>query len=171
MINLKHYINSVKKIIFVGGNEALSIASILKSKNIPVILNRVHRLPKSEDSPVNTPYKQPKKLNDAGILFCLSYEGSMEAMGARNLAFTAGTTVAYGQEYENAIQSITLNTAKILGISDVLGSIEHNKNATFFISSGDALDMRTNNVEKAFINGVSVNLNNHQKDLFNKYNK
>lgn len=163
--------HSVKKMIFVGGEEAIAIASVLKSKNIPVIINRVHRLPNSEDSPVNTPYKQAKKLTDAGILFCLSYEGSMEAMGARNLAFTAGTTVAYGQEYENAIKSITLNTAKILGISDVLGSIEQNKNATFFISSGDALDMRTNKIEKAFINGSSVDLNNHQKDLFNKYNK
>lgn len=162
--------HSIKEIVFVGGEEALSIASILKSKNIPIILNRVHRLPKSEDSPVNNPYKQAKRLTDAGILFCLSYEGSMEAMGARNLAFTAGTTVAYGQEYEKAIQSITLNTAKILGISDFLGSIEHKKNATFFISSGDALDMRTNNIEHAFINGSSVNLNNHQKDLFNKYN-
>jgi len=161
---------AIKKIIFVGGEEALSIASILTKKNIPIILNRIHRLPKSEDSPVNEPFTQAKKLTDKGVLFCLSYEGDMEAMGARNLAFTAGTTVAYGQEYENAIQSITLNAAKILGISDILGSIERGKNASFFISSGDALDMRTNNIEQAFINGSSVDLNNHQKDLFNKYN-
>jgi imidazolonepropionase-like amidohydrolase len=93
----------------------------------------------------------------------------MEAMGARNLSFTAGTTVAFGQEYEKAVQSITLNTAKILGIDNILGSIENGKNATFFISSGDALDMRTNNVEQAFINGISINLDNHQKALFNKY--
>ena len=90
-------------------------------------------------------------------------------MGARNLSFTAGTTVAYGQEYEKAVQSITLNTAKILRIDHLVGSIENGKNATFFISSGDALDMRTNNVEQAFINGLSVDLNNHQKELFNKY--
>ena len=44
------------------------------------------------------------------------------------------------------LQSITLNTAKILGIDNILGSIESGKNATFFISSGDALDMRTNNI-------------------------
>jgi imidazolonepropionase-like amidohydrolase len=93
----------------------------------------------------------------------------MEAMGARNLAFTAGTTVAYGQDYEDAIQSITLNPAKILGIDNILGSIENGKNATFFISSGDALDMRTNNVEYAFISGVYIDLGNHQKELFDKY--
>ena len=159
----------VKNIIIVGGEDAIDIANILIEKDIPVILNRVHRLPKSQDTPVDDPFKQAKKLQDKGILFCLSYEGDMEAMGARNLSFTAGTTVAYGQEYEDAVQSITLNTAKILGIDNILGSIENGKNATFFISSGDALDMRTNNVEKAFINGISNNLGNHQKELFDKY--
>jgi len=103
------------------------------------------------------------------VLFCLSYEGGMEAMGARNLPFTAGTTVAYGLDYEDAIQSITLNTAKILGVDKEIGSIEHGKNATFFISYGDALDMRTNNVERAFINGNLIDLNNHQTELFEKY--
>lgn len=159
----------IKNIIIVGGEDAIDIANILIEKNIPVILNRVHRLPKSQDTPLDAPFKQAKILQEKGVLFCLSYEGEMEAMGARNLAFTAGTTVAYGQEYEKAVQSITLNTAKILGIDNILGSIENGKNATFFISSGDALDMRTNNVEKAFINGISINLDNHQKDLFNKY--
>ena len=159
----------VKNIIIVGGEDALAIATILVEKNIPVILNRVHRLPKSQDSPVDEPFKQAKELQDAGVLFCLSYEGDMEAMGARNLSFTAGTTIAYGQEYEKAVQSITLNTAKILGIADIVGSIESGKKATFFISSGDALDMRTNNVEQAFINGIAIDLNNHQKELFEKY--
>ena len=51
----------------------------------------------------------------------------------------------------------------------MVGSIESGKNASFFISSGDALDMRSNNVEQAFINGNAINLNNHQKDLFKKY--
>ena len=159
----------VRNIIIVGGEDALAIATILVEKNIPVIINRVHRLPKSQDSPVDEPFKQAKELQDAGVLFCLSYEGDMEAMGARNLSFTAGTTIAYGQEYEKAVQSITLNTAKILGIADIVGSIESGKKATFFISSGDALDMRTNNVEQAFINGIAIDLNNHQKELFEKY--
>ncbi len=160
---------NISKIVIVGGEDALSVSDLLIKNNISLILNRVHRLPKSQDSPVDEPFLQAKKLQEAGILFCLSYEGGMEAMGARNLPFTAGTTVAYGQDYEKAVQSITLNTAKILGIDDVVGSIESGKNATFFISSGDALDMRSNNVEQAFINGNAINLNNHQKDLFKKY--
>ena len=159
----------VSKLVIIGGEDALAISDILVSKNIPVILNRVHRLPKSQDSPPNEPYTQVVELQKAGVLFCLSYEGDMEAMGARNLPFTAGTTVAFGQEYEKAVQSITLNAATILGAEKQLGSIEQGKEATFFISSGDALDMRTNNVEKAFIKGIEIDINNHQKDLFEKY--
>ena len=86
----------------------------------------------------------------------------MEAMGLRNLPFTAGTTVTYGQKYENAIKSITLDAAKILGIDDKVGSIEKGKEASFFISSGDALDMISNNIEQAFIKGNEIDLNNYQ---------
>lgn len=162
---------NISKIVIVGGEDALAVSDLLIKNNVPIILNRVHRLPKSQDSPVDEPFLQAKRLQEAGILFCLSYEGDMEAMGARNLPFTAGTTVAYGQDYEKAVQSITLNAAKILGINDIVGSIENGKNASFFISSGDALDMRSNNVEQAFINGLAVDLNNHQKVLFEKYQK
>tara|TARA_B110000444_G_C18620012_1_gene491711 strand:+ start:47 stop:571 length:525 start_codon:yes stop_codon:yes gene_type:complete len=160
---------SITKIVIVGAEDALKIVDELKENNISLILNRIHRLPNKVGSPVDEPFTQPAKLQQAGILFCLSYAGEMEAMGARNLPFSAGTAVAYGLEYEKAISSISLNTAKILGIDNYCGSIEKGKDATFFISSGDALDMRTNNVEKAYIQGVVVDLNNHQKELFEKY--
>jgi len=159
----------ITKTVIVGAEDALKIVDELKENNISLILNRVHRLPNKVGSPVDEPFTQAAKLQEAGILFCLSYAGDMEAMGARNLPFSAGTAVAHGLEYEKAISSITLNTAQILGIDKYCGSIEEGKDATFFISSGDALDMRTNNVEKAYIQGIVVDLNNHQKELFEKY--
>ena len=160
---------NIEKTVIVGGEDAIDVISLLKKYDIPVILNRVHRLPDRSGSPIDEPYTQALELQKEGVLFCLSYTGEMEAMGSRNLPFTAGTTIAYGQEYEDAIKSITLNTAKILGVSKSVGSIEEGKDATFFISSGDALDMLTNNVEKAYIKGVEIDLNNDQKRLFNKY--
>ena len=159
----------IPKIVIVGAEDALKIVNELKENNISLILNRVHRLPSKVDGPVDDPFTQAAKLQEAGILFCLSYTGDMEAMGARNLPFSAGTAVAHGLDYEKAISSITLNTAQILGVDEHCGSIEKGKDATFFISSGDALDMRTNNVEKAYIKGIAIDLNNHQKELFNKY--
>ena len=160
---------SITKTVIIGAEDALKIVDAIKENDISLIINRVHRLPSKVGSPVDEPFTQAAKLQDAGILFCLSYEGEMEAMGARNLPFSAGTAVAHGLDYEKAISSITLNTAQILGIDHYCGSIEKGKDATFFISSGDALDMRTNNVEKAYIQGIAVDLNNHQKELFNKY--
>ena len=159
----------INNIVIVGGRDALNAISILKENNISIILERVHSLPVNEDAAIDQFYKLPSQLSENNILFCLAYNGDMEAMGTRNLAFTAGTAVAYGLDMEKAIASISLNTAIILGIEKTTGSIEIGKNATFFISSGDALDMRTNNIELSFIKGIPVNLNNHQKELFEKY--
>jgi imidazolonepropionase-like amidohydrolase len=90
-------------------------------------------------------------------------------MNARNLPFLAGTAHAYGLTEEQAVMAITLNTCKIIGIEKEYGSIEVGKSATLFISEGNALDMRTNNVVFALINGKQVDLGNKQKDLYNKY--
>ena len=159
----------INNIVIVGGRDALNAISILKENNISIILERVHSLPVNEDAAIDQFYRLPSQLSENNILFCLAYNGDMEAMGTRNLPFAAGTAVAYGLDMEKAIASISLNTSIILGIEKTTGSIEIGKNATFFISSGDALDMRTNNVEQAFIKGNAVDLNNHQKELFEKY--
>ena len=90
-------------------------------------------------------------------------------MNSRNLPFYAGTTVAYGLYKEQALQLITLNAAKILGIDAQYGSLETGKSATLFISQGDALDMRTNQLEQAFIDGRNISLESHQTKLWKRY--
>ncbi|MGE0560266.1 MAG: amidohydrolase family protein [Flavobacteriales bacterium] len=163
--------NNVTKVVIVGGYDAWMVADMLKDNKVAVILRRVHDLPVSEDDDVYLPYKLPKKLADAGVLFCLENSGDMEAMGTRNLPFYAGTATAYGLSKEEALKLITLNTAKILGIDATCGSLEPGKDATFFISTGDALDVKTNNVEQAFIQGRAIDLDNHQKKLYRKYSE
>ncbi len=160
---------SIPHMVVVGGDEAYTVADALKENNIPVILSRIHALPARAEDDVDLPYKQPALLQKAGILFCLSYEGPMEQMGERNLPFTAGTAAAYGLTKEEALMSITLNSAKILGIDSTTGSLEEGKDATLFVSTGDALDMKSNNVEFAFIKGNLIDLNNNQKALYEKY--
>ena len=49
------------------------------------------------------------------------------------------------------------------------GSALSRKDATLFVSDGDALDMETNNVILAFIQGRKVNLDNPQKYLYRKF--
>lgn len=161
----------IKKTVIIGGKDSWMITDLLKENNIAVIINRVHDLPDYAEDDVDLPFKLPSLLQKAGVLYCLNNEGDMEAMGTRNLPFMAGTAAAYGLTKEQALKAITINTAKILGIDKTTGSIEVGKDANFFISLGDALDMKTNNVQYAFIKGKLIDLNNEQKELYEKYKK
>ncbi len=162
---------SIKNKVIVGGRDAWKVVNVLKEKNVSVVLSRIHDLPTRVDERSNLLYEQPALLQKAGILFCLNYMGDMEAMGQRNLPFTAGTAVAYGLTKEEALQSISLNAAKIMGIEKQVGSLEVGKKATFFISQGDVLDMRTSIVKFAFIDGKEISLESHHTDLYKKYKK
>tara|TARA_B100000780_G_scaffold35061_1_gene21876 strand:- start:9761 stop:10066 length:306 start_codon:yes stop_codon:yes gene_type:complete len=95
----------------------------------------------------------------------------MERMNTRNLPFYAGSFAAYGVDKEEAVKMITINAAKILGIDDQLGSLEVGKDATLFISKGDALDMRSNILSNAFISGREISLETHQTKLWKRYSK
>ena len=159
----------VKKIVLAGGKDSWMITDFLKENNVSVVLCRLHELPERSDDDIDMVYKTPSLLQKAGVLFCLNYECGMEAMGMRNLPFVAGTAAAYGLTKEEALSAITLNTAKILGIDNRLGSLFAGKDATLFISTGDALDMRTNNVVLAYIRGKKIDLNTEQKMLYEVY--
>ena len=161
--------NGVKKVVIVGGFEAYKTADLLQKNNIGVLLKRVHNMPESDDQDVDLPYKMAKLLIDKGILVGLENSGDMERMQTRNLPFLAGTCAAYGLDKEQALQLITSNTAKILGIDSQCGTLEQGKDATLFISEGDALDMRTNKLIHAFIQGRMISLETHQSQLYAKY--
>ena len=161
--------NGIKKMVIVGGYEAYKTAELLQKNNIGVLLKRVHQMPENDDHDINLPYKLAKLLLDKGVLVGLENSGDMERMNTRNLPFLAGTCAAYGLDKEQALQLITSNTAKILGIDAQCGTLEQGKDATLFISEGDALDMRTNKLTNAFIQGRMISLETHQTKLNDKY--
>ncbi|GEO09762.1 amidohydrolase family protein [Segetibacter aerophilus] len=154
-------------VVIVGGNESYLIADLLKQNNIPVILNNEHRLPETEDEDVDQPYKTPAALQKAGVLFALNDVN--EETRYRNLSFNAGTAAAYGLTKEQALQAITLNSAKILGVDKTTGSLEEGKDANIVISDGDILDMKSSIITSAFIQGRPVSLDNKQKQLYERY--
>lgn len=159
----------IKHLVIVGGYDAPLVADLLRDNTVPVMVQRLHSLPRFAEDDVDLPFRLAKLLEDEGVLYCLQNAGDMEHMGVRNLPFYAGTARAYGLTYEQAVQSITLNAAKIMGVDAFCGSIETGKDATLFISEGDALDMRTNYVTEAFIQGRSIDLDNRQRQLYRKY--
>ncbi len=161
--------NQIKKIVIVGGFEAYKATASLQKYNVGVLLRRVHDMPTSDDQDVNLPYKMAKLLSDKGIVVGLENSGDHERMSVRNLPFLAGTCAAFGLDKELAVQLITLNTAKLLGIEATCGTLETGKDATLFISEGDALDMRTNKLTTAFIQGRDINLDTFQNKLNRKF--
>lgn len=153
-------------VVIVGGSESWRVADHLKENNIPVVYEQVHSLPDYPEDDVEQPYKTPAMLAAAGVDFCFGLGGSWEQ---RNLMFHAGTAVAYGLDPETAVAALTSKAAQILGVGDKVGVLKPGMDATLFISTGDALDMRTSIVEYAFINGRQIDLDNKQKDLYRKF--
>ncbi len=156
-------------LVIIGGSDSWQIADLLKQNNVSVILNQPHSLPTLPDDDVDQPYKTPALLQKAGVNFVINDDDGQTR--GRNLMFNAGTAVTYGLTKEQALQAITLNAAKVLGIEKQTGSIEVGKDANIIISEGDILDMRTNQVTQAFIQGRNINLDDKQKQLNDRYLK
>lgn len=154
-------------LVLVGGADSWQVADLLKQNNVAVILSQPHSLPILDDDDVDQPYKTPAQLQKAGVLFTISDDDGQTR--GRNLPFNAGTAVAYGLDKELALQAITLNAAKILGIADRAGSIEVGKDANLILVKGDVLDMRSSVVTDAFIQGRKINLDDKHKQLYERY--
>jgi imidazolonepropionase-like amidohydrolase len=160
---------NIKKIVLVGARDAHKCSKEINAYGAAVMINRPHDLPQYSDEDIDQPYKQAAQLDALQTKFCIQNAGDMEAMNLRNLPFLAGTCIAYGLDKEKAVSAISLDAAKILGLDSQIGSVEEKKRATLFVSEGDALDMKTNKVVYAFIDGRSIQLINSQDLLSEKF--
>lgn len=155
--------------VIVGGSDAYLLTNFLKTNNIAVVVKKPHSLPNNADDDVNMPYKNVAALANAGVTVVISMGSGDGFWQQRNLPFMAGTAATWGMDKEEALKTITLNPAIAMGIDQTTGSLAIGKDATFFISAGDALDMITNRVEQAFIQGREINLDNLHKQLDKKF--
>lgn len=154
--------------VLVGADDAWMVVDFLKAHNVAVVLGKTQSLPAREDADVDQTFKTAALLQEKGVLFALSNDGFWQQ---RNLPFQAGQAVGFGLPKEAGVTALTLTPAKILGIDNTTGSLETGKDATLFISEGDALDMRTCQVTAAFIQGRTINLDNKHKQLNQRFEK
>jgi imidazolonepropionase-like amidohydrolase len=156
-----------KNLVLVAGQDAQLLTERLKAENIPVILTGALRVPTRKADPYDGGFTAAAKLNEAGVRFCMADNGT--PMLSRNLPFNAGMASAFGLPKEAALRSVTLSAAEILGVADRLGSLEAGKEASFFVSDGDPLDIMTH-IERVWINGQEVDLeDDHQRRLWHRY--
>ena len=154
------------KLIIRGANEALEVASLLKEKNVPVIIGPSTDLPRSEDADYDETYSFAGKLHKAGVKFAFQ---SNDAAYARSLPYEAGTTAAFGLPKEEALKAVTIYPAQIFGVDNLVGSIEVGKIANLIVTDGDPLEFKSH-VKHMFINGHPVSLSSRHTELYEKFN-
>jgi imidazolonepropionase-like amidohydrolase len=153
------------KMILAGGSEAYKVKDLLRSKNVPVILRPVLTLPVDEDDPYDRLLNQPAELAEAGVKFAL---GSFDNSFARRLGQNAGNAAAHGLSQDDALKSVTLYPAQILGLADQVGTLEPGKLANIIVTDGDPLELTTE-LKYLFIRGQLTSTDNRHKRLFEKY--
>ena len=156
-------------IVIVGGRDAWLNPKLLVRYNIPVILLGVQVTPRRRFEPIHLPYKIPSLLQNSGVHFCISLDPGYPMDGhVRTLPDEAMRASTWGLTKNQALRSIPLSAAEILGIDNKVGSLEPGKEATFFIADNEPLTQITNPI-KAFIQGRELDLSDRQKNLWKKY--
>ncbi|BAA29905.1 amidohydrolase [Pyrococcus horikoshii] len=127
----------IKNIIIEHGTEAYKISDVLKENGIPVILGPVI-FPRRGVELRELSSKLAFQLYNSGMMFALTTDHP--ALPIQYLTLVAAACVGEGLPYEEALKSITINPAKILGIDRFVGSLEPGKDADIVLFDGDPLN-------------------------------
>jgi len=153
------------KMILCQAPEAYKVTAELKARDIPVVLGPTLSLPLEDDDPYDRPFTTPADLYKSGVKFSF---GTFSNEFSRNLPYQAAAAVGFGLPKEEAMKAITVNAAQIWGVANQLGTIEEGKSADFMVTDGDPLEEPTQ-VKQLFIRGQTVDLENKQHKLYEKY--
>ena len=153
------------KMILAGGAESYKVKDLLRSKNIPVILQPTLTEPLDEDDPYDRSLTTAAELSDAHVKFAF---GSFDNSFARRLGQQAANAVAHGLAYDEALKAVTIYPAQIFGLSDQLGTLENGKIANIIVTNGDPLELTTD-VRYLFIKGQLTSTDNKHKAEYEKY--
>lgn len=152
--------------IIIGGADAWQVASLLKEKDVPVVLTGVMGLPSREDDPYDVNFTAPSVLAKAGVRFAIS--AGDDGAEVRNLPQVAGMAAAFGLTAEDALKAVTLWPAQIFGVADRLGSLEVGKMANVVVTDGDILEARTRPLH-LIIDGRLVPLGSKHESLYEMF--
>jgi len=153
------------KMILAGGAESYKVKDLLRSKNIPVILQPTLTEPLNEDDPYDRSMTTAAELADAHVKFAF---GSFDNSFARRLGQQAANAVAHGLAYDEALKAVTIYPAQIFGLADQIGTLENGKIANVIVTNGDPLELTTD-VRYLFIKGQLTSTDNKHKAEYEKY--
>ncbi len=141
------------KLVIDGAAEAYRLVPEIKRARAEIVLHAT--MARNSGDMVNMNRESAAILTAAGIP--VSIESGFEAYvpKTRVILFEAGQAMVHGLSFDDALKSITLNPAKLLGIEKKVGSIEKGKDADLVLFNGDPFEYLTK-VCGVFIDGVAV---------------
>jgi len=154
------------RFVLAGSRDMDLVADQLAEMNVPVMLTGVISGPARSWEGYDEGYKIPLKLYEAGVDFFIT--GDAGAASTYRIHHHAASAVAFGLPKEKALQSITIDAARLLEIDDMVGSLEPGKHATLMITDGDALELWTRK-EQVFIKGRKIEMLDKHKRLYEQY--
>jgi imidazolonepropionase-like amidohydrolase len=129
------------RMVLDGGAEAHAVLDQIKASGYPVILHppMQHAYGDME----NLSFETASKLKAAGIPFALQSGFESYVPKTRVVLFEAGVAAANGLSFEDALRSVTIDAARILGIEGRVGSLEEGKDADLAMYDGDPFEYAT----------------------------
>ncbi len=154
------------EMVLVGSRDMDLVAPQLAKHNVPVILTGVISGPARQWEAYDAAYRIPSRLHEAGVTFAIA--GDLGAASTYRIHHHAASAAAFGLPEEEALKAITIYPAQILGIDDLVGSLEVGKDASFMITNGNALELWTIK-EQVFIRGRQIEMMDKHKRLYEHY--
>jgi imidazolonepropionase-like amidohydrolase len=141
------------RLVLDGASEAYLLIDQLKAASVPVILHPT--MWRAVGEAENLSMETAARLRDAGIPFALQSGYEDYVPKTRVVLFEAALAVARGLTFEQALNSVTLEAARILGIDKRVGSLEAGKDGDVALFDGDPFEY-TSHVTGVVIDGRIV---------------
>lgn len=132
--------------------EGHRIANILAERKIPVVIGPLLTAKRKVELR-NRTTEAPGVLARAGVKFSITTDHPV--IPIKLLPLEVAVVIRDGLPFEEALKSVTINAAKILGVDDRVGSIEIGKDGDLVILSGRPFDIETK-VLYTIVNGKIV---------------
>lgn len=140
-------------LIIDGGAEAYSVIDEIKAAGVPVIIHPT--MVRNYGDTKHATYETAARLAEAGIPIAFQSGFESYVPKTRVVTFEAALAVANGLDYQKAMEALTIDAAKLLGIDNRVGSIKAGKDADIVLYDGDPFEY-TSHVVKVFIDGQLV---------------
>ena len=150
-------------LVIQGAAEGWRVAKHLANANVAVILQPIDNLPHSFNE-LGARLDNASLLHEAGVKILISSHETHNAYLSRQ---GAGTAVAYGLPWQEALKGLSKNIADVFKL-DKRGSIKEGYIADLVIWSGDPLEV-TSFVEEVYLSGKTVPVKNRSMKLKDRY--